>query len=228
MRGENPTYKVGQNMKNDRVFKEGEFLISNYIPEICILNGYDKTVEILKIHTSRILNKEKFLVTDIKILEDNKIEENVFIPLARKVFVNNNELIFLGKQLTINNLNKIEKELFLKMLKYSLKHYPKEEYFTISNLDTIAQEHLISLSKKSIEYATKTNDLSHYLPLITLGYNEETNQIVYTIPLLQYLDILVPSIKAKIINKNFNELKKIMETNIRKSFEKAKEKEFSL
>ena len=215
-------------MKFRKIFNEGDLLISNYIPELCILNIYNKSVEIIKSYTVKLIGEEHFLIADIKILESNRIEKGVFIPLDKKVFVNNNELMFLGKQLDITNLNKLEQKLFLKMFEFSLKHYLDKEYFTINNLDTISKEYLIKVSEQSIEYKIKTSSLLYYLPLITLKYDEETEQLIYAIPLLKHLRIIDPSTKAKVINENFDKLKINMQTKLKESFEQAKEKEFSL
>lgn len=214
---------------SNKIFNVGEIIISNFVPEICIMFGYEIPLKIIKIHKNVTVNKIQYIVVDAFILSSGEIKENVLVPLNKTVTKIENTLQFLGKIIQTNNIVKLEESLFKKLLQFALNKYPKENTFTIDDsIDENIERMLIDLSNKTISFISQKDKGAElmYTPLITLESDRNNHKLIYTIPILQYLHIFLPQYKCEIINEEFTTLMLEIKDKQKRDFEKARREEF--
>jgi hypothetical protein len=118
-------------MDKKYIYNIGDYIISDFVPQLNIMCGYNKIAQIIKIYNVNKINNKMYLIADVKMIDNDSTEPSVPIPLHRNVKETDNSILFLGKELGTIDLNKDEKNMFIRAFSFALKYYLKKDTFTI-------------------------------------------------------------------------------------------------
>ncbi|APH14468.1 hypothetical protein NPD5_3847 [Clostridium sporogenes] len=229
------------------MIKEGKIILSNYVAELNIQLGSNIKCEINKINSRSNINGNRYIVSDIKVLEGDQkdtIFKDVYIPIVKGakpkksnkkkgVYTTINEI-----DVDFSSIGKIQNKILNELIDFILP-IKKDDFFNMAIIDLNEQkkeknlllEIIDDLSKKTIELETKEGFKVYYSLLnysvqennkciITMDWIKDTRDDTY----INYFNLIDETVDVVLDNK----LEKQKDEFWENEFIEAREAEFNV